>query len=159
MRKLNAKKAGDLSARVFLVEFIRRELEQKRPFTTDAVLVDFGQRSVDVLLTSLGIEKRLQFADFKAFAVTIERSAAADREAGATGADSKNATDNHVASKYLRVVSREGGPVHVSRIFDPIRVQLTPKLTPPIDVIVTVCSPPVHDHDQRGQTTNATVRV
>ena len=164
-RKLNAKRAQEQSDRVYLCALLR-----SKPLVEPAVVIDMGERSIDVLIPRLGVEKRIFLEDinngadglvrgkvcpagaakaaglkmlklqWKAGTYTLPRAAA---PLSAVEAESKSPCADVVSIEVPRALTQD---VHA---FDVIHVLLGSSSKPPVDITAAI----VHPTLIRGPTT------
>lgn len=56
-QKYNAKKAGELSTELYTLKYI----EMNSPLETEAVVVDVREKYIDVIIVSMGLNRRIFF--------------------------------------------------------------------------------------------------
>jgi len=143
-RKANAKKAQDTSRQIYLIDYIRRYhtsssssssllepssspsaassasgIVRGEPLRDEAVLLSMGDKSFDVMLNRLGMERRVRLEDIDAKSAQI-------------------ITDPITKQKSLQIAwSAHSTPISYSTT-DVLMVVLGAKLSPPVDLTVRV---------------------
>lgn len=139
-RKMNAKKAGTQSSKVFLCNMLRRLKSEGRDLREDAVITDMGDQSFQLFVFRLGEERRVRVDDITD-ADYAKMHGEDDKTRHLKIRWKTNPDNNSNDGDGSGDASAAASGFEVYRIFDTVQVELDTTSRPPVDLTMRMIKP------------------